>query len=197
MQIMKLNSIPTLVFATVALSSVALLLAAPSGTGETPATPLQPARGTMQGGMQQGGMMNGMGMRDGRGMMGNMMRMYGMTPAMLNQGRMMMHATLARDDPATLLGLTTQLNLTADQVAKLQAIAASAQGKARAVLTDVQRTELDALPTMSGSMAQLYGQMMAHRQQMRGRTRATWRGPMSMMMGMPMMNLTPAQTQKQ
>ena len=100
-------------------------------------------------------------------MMQNMMRMWGMNQGMMNRGYMMMHAPLLNDDPAAILGLQSELSLTPEQVSKLQTIQKKAGEDARTVLTDNQQEKLSALPTGPGSMAQMYGQMIAHRQQMR------------------------------
>lgn len=97
--------------------------------------------------------------------MQQMMQMWGLTPEMLRQGRLMMHAKISRNDPAALLGLGHELNLTSAQRSKLQSIEREMQSAALAVLTSAQQTTLDRYPVEAGSMAQLHAQMMAHMRQ--------------------------------
>ena len=111
-----------------------------------------------------------MGMHNGSGMMGNtgMMKAWGMTPQMLAQGRMMSHAQVSRNDPATLLGLAGQLKLTDEQKARLEAIDSKAQAEALSVLNADQKERVNELPDSSGSIAAMFAMMQAHRQQMHG-----------------------------
>ena len=116
------------------------------------------------------------GMMYGNGHWQTMMQRWGLTPQMLQRGHMMMNATLTRNDPAAILGLQKQLALTDDQVAKLQALRTKSDAEARALLTADQRTQLQNLPAGPESMAQMYGQMTAHMQQMHGTQSGTTDG---------------------
>lgn len=127
--------------------------------------------GSMHGMMSGSGSMQGM-MGGGMGNMDDMMRMCGMTPEMVEQGRLLMHAELNRDDPAALLGLKDRLNLTAAQVKQLNAIQDRARNDARAILNAKQQGQLATLPATPGSMASMHRQMMTHMQQMSGKSGA-------------------------
>lgn len=106
------------------------------------------------------------------GGMQQMMQMCGMTPEMMQQGRMIMHAELSRDDPAALLGMKEQLKLSDDQSKRLQAIEQRARAEAKAVLDQSQQSQVSKLPDGASSMAQMHRQMMAQMQQMSGKSGA-------------------------
>lgn len=170
---------------------------ATTSSGSSQATETAPAHSTgMMGGMEmmEGGMMGTHMTANGQGMMGttNMMGWGAMTPRMQQRGHMMMHATLTRNDPAAVLGLEYQLELTDDQIAKLEQLQTETGDKVRALLTDAQRAQLDSLPEGPASMAQMYNQMTTHMRRMHGgkSTNANTTATPCQMMGM-MAGVTP------
>jgi hypothetical protein len=195
---MKMTKLKGLTVATLALAVGGIawghsMAAHQESSDDSTTDPADDSSSMMSGGMMsgeghgmmggQGGMMGSGGMMDGNGHMQQMMQMWGMTPEMMQRGHMMTHAALTRDDPSAILGLKEQLGLTDDQVAKLEALQKKTNEDARATLTDEQRAQLENLPAGPGSMAQMYGQMMAHMQQMYGESgEATETCPMMQMM---------------
>lgn len=187
---MKSRFTKTVVAAGVILSAFTWLIAGQTQNGNESSMSPQAHHGMMAG----NGMMS---IHQGSGMMtGNagMMQAWGMTPQMLTQGRMMMHARVSRNDPGALLGLADQLNLTDEQRAKIEAIDSKAQSDALAILNADQKKRVSELPDSSGSMATMFAMMQAHHQQMHGSNVAgdnagnTTPCPMMQMMAtMPMM----------
>ena len=122
---------------------------------------------------------HGHGGAEGKSMMGDMQGMHGMSDQMMARCRMTMGAQLSPRDPAMLLGVKDQLDLTAQQVQQLQALAQQTRQKAAALLTDAQRQEVAKLPEQPQSMMQMHQQMMG-RMQGQGHGRMHGAGHMDM-----------------
>ncbi len=65
---------------------------------------------------------------------------------MMARHQMLMMTQIGKDDPAALLSIRAKLNLTDEQVSKLEALARETAQKAQALLTDEQRNTLAAVP---------------------------------------------------
>ncbi|MEZ5275557.1 MAG: hypothetical protein R3F07_04155 [Opitutaceae bacterium] len=74
---------------------------------------------------------------------------------------MIVNTGISRSDPSVVLGLAEELSLSDDQVLVLKALAAVARQKARSVLSDEQRTQLDVLPSAPESMREMHERLMA------------------------------------
>jgi hypothetical protein len=160
---MKTRSHQLIGIAGLLLSGFAMYAASPVHTEHPSSSPDQKAASGMMGvpsaskdSMQSADPL--MGEMDMTGMMKKM----GMNPAMMAQGKMMMHATIDQGDPAAMLGLTAKLDLTPKQQAALKKIAADARTAAHQVLTDAQRSVLKEIPAGPSSMAQMHATMMEH-----------------------------------
>ena len=106
--------------------------------------------------------------QDRGGMGGDMPMMQGMSDQMMGQCRMTMGAELSPRDPAVLLGMKEELELTDQQVEQLQTLADETRQKAAAVLNNAQRQEVEQLPQQPQSMMQMHQQMMGRMQGMEG-----------------------------
>lgn len=129
------------------------------------------------------GMVGHPGMMTGQGH--GMMEGMNMPEGMIERCRMMVQTAISRDDPAVLLGAKKKLDLTDDQVTKLEAVAARAREDARAVLTEPQRTELEKLPAGHESMVAMMTRMHEHMHgaaQGAGKTTGMSKCPMMQMM---------------
>lgn len=98
------------------------------------------------------------GMMQG-GMEGMMMKMSG---PMKMRHQMMMNMEVTPHDPAALLALKDQLELTDEQTNRLQAILAQARQQAGQVLTAEQKAQLQSLEKLPRTMTEMHRQMMEH-----------------------------------
>ena len=91
------------------------------------------------------------------------MKQAGMSPGMMMRSSMMGVLEVDPYDPAAVLAMKNQLNLTADQQEKLAAIQKDAREKTRALLTEAQQNELkplfDTPNTMPGMWRQWHSTM--------------------------------------
>jgi len=97
------------------------------------------------------------------GMAENMLMMQmdeGVSDQMMDRCRMTMGAELSSGDPAVLLGMKEELQLSDEQVDQLQTLAQETRQAATAILTDAQRQEVEELPDQPQSMMQMHQQMM-------------------------------------
>ncbi len=85
--------------------------------------------------------------------------MMGGMHGMMMRCQMMMGAQIQKTDPVGLLALKEELELSEDQVGKLRQIAQTARQEAKAVLTDEQKEELEAIPDEPQSMMQMHRHM--------------------------------------
>jgi len=129
-----MNRSMTTSIVTVALLSCALVLAVSAQTQPTPqATPKEAPQAQMP--------------VDHRQMMQQKMKDMGMSDAMIMQCRMMSAVEVSAYDPAATLALGSELQLTADQVQKLQAIEKDSRQQVEALLTETQKQSLLAIQT--------------------------------------------------
>lgn len=136
--------------------------------------------GGMMGG-NHGGMMGQGGMHQGNGQMQRQNQnqsQSGTTPAMPGnmrmRGRMMYNLQANPEAPASVLALQKQLQLTPQQVQKIQQIAQQARRQTQQVLTAKQQQALKQLKgtpnTFMGMHNQMLQWMMQHHRQMTGRS---------------------------
>jgi len=107
----------------------------------------------------------GMTLQETSGRQG-MMGMHGAKGAEQMQGmmarcRMLMQARIGKTTPAALLSIREKLNLTDQQVSKLESIAQESRQKAEATLTDEQRKTLATIPGEPQSMMAMCAGMMS------------------------------------
>jgi len=74
------------------------------------------------------------------------LKKMGMSDAMMQRCQMMMKARVEPTDPAALLALKDELELSEQQVKKLERIAEKARDRAKALLTEAQQKKLEELP---------------------------------------------------
>ena len=119
------------------------------------------ARAQQSGGNQNTSMMDMMGMTYDQCL--QLMKEAGMSPGMMMRTSMMGALEVDPYDPAAVLAMKSELNLTADQQEKIDAIQKDAREKTRAVLTEAQQNELkplfDTPYTMPGMWRQWHSKM--------------------------------------
>lgn len=156
---MKFKSITALATAGLMLSTFTWLVAAqtqPDATAPGPSGATATMAGMSETGMHpHAGMMRTQDMQGKCGMMSS--SQCATAAQTCSPGKGMMGSAIANDDPAALLNLKDQLNLTADQQSRLQAIAQKAQTDARSVLTPDQLARLKEMPATCGAMAAACG----------------------------------------
>jgi len=111
-----------------------------------------------------------------------MMKNMGMSDAMMKRCRLMMSTPINPYDPAALLAVKGDLNLTDDQVAKLKSIMDKAREDAKNLLTDDQNKKLEEVAKRPDTMMEMCQQMMPMMQKMMGE-----KGTGGQMMMCPMM----------
>lgn len=94
-----------------------------------------------------------------------MMQKMDMPQCMKMRCQMMMTTQIQPDDPAALLAIKDELQLSAEQSAKIEAIVAKARKEAQAVLTDQQKQKVQSLAGEPGTMMQMRQKMMSKAKQ--------------------------------
>ena len=106
--------------------------------------------------------MNMMGMRDMMNMTPAqcmaMMQKAGMSPGMIMRCAVMGQLEVDAYDPATVLAMKGQLNLTAEQQEKLHWILEDARQRTKALLTEAQQNELKPLQDAPKTMQEMWQQ---------------------------------------
>ena len=82
----------------------------------------------------------------GAGEAADRLKKMGMSDAMMKRCQMMMKARVEPTDPGALLALKDELELSEEQVKKLEKIAEKARDRAKALLTETQQKKLEELP---------------------------------------------------
>ena len=95
---------------------------------------------------------------------------------MMMRHQMMMHARVAPLDPAAVLAVQEQLDLSPKQIKKLETVYEKAQSDAKAVLTDKQRKELAPLEECPKTMMGMHRQMMMMHEKMMGKGKMEMKG---------------------
>ena len=93
-------------------------------------------------------------------MMGDMQGMEGMSKEMEGRMRMNMQTQVSPSDPAAMLAMQEELELTDQQVQELQSLVERTRQSAADVLTDEQRQQVEAMPQGPQTMMQMHRQMM-------------------------------------
>ncbi len=120
------------------------------------------------------------------------MKDMGMSDAMMSRCRMMRTLEVSAYDPAGILALKEELQLSEQQVQKLQTLLQASRDGAKAALTDSQKQKLRVINDTPNSMMQMHQHMMDRMQKMmkgKGWTHRRMMCPMHMMMGPMMMDM--------
>ncbi len=119
------------------------------------------------------------------------MKDMGMSDAMMSRCRMMRTLEVSAYDHAGILALKDELQLSDEQVRKIQTLLEVSRDGAKAALTDSQRQKLQAIDRTPASVTQMHNHMMGRMQEKmkdEGWTHQRMMCPMHMMMGPVMMN---------
>jgi hypothetical protein len=90
-----------------------------------------------------------------------MMQKMDMPPCMKIRCQMMMTTQIQPDDPVALLAIKDELQLSAEQSAKIEAIVAKTRKEVQAILTDQQKQKVQSLADTPGTMMQMCQKMMS------------------------------------
>ncbi len=89
-----------------------------------------------------------------------MMKMMKMSPGMKTHCRMMMNMEVKPTDPAALLALKDKLELTEEQIDRLEKIREQAREQTEGLLTAEQKKQLEPLQKMPGTCMAMHQEMM-------------------------------------
>lgn len=162
----------------VAVCAMAFAQGGGMGSGTKP-------EGAGQGGMHQGMDRAKMSAEDMTDWCAKRMQECGMSEAICMRYKMMMDAKTGVTAPYGLIAIKDELDLTEDQVSKLQAIADKAESDARAVLTGEQQQKVDELKDTPASTMGMCKHMMpkSHEMMREGAEKGPMTCPMCPMMG--------------
>lgn len=93
--------------------------------------------------------------------MNQRLKRMGMDSEMILRCKMLMNAEVSRSNPSSLLAAKGDLKLTAEQVQKLKSLIEETRDKARAILTEEQRKQVDALPVLPATNIAMHQKIAA------------------------------------